>query len=209
MENLSLPFWISTLITSGAAGYLNYSILLKLRFFNFGPNEQKDKNITITIFSLINYSIYLLINAKITDNKTPISILLTLIISIVLSLTIYPLVFYLFDIATQKINSKMGYATISNKDVRDKLFDNGSTQYIVIFTFDNQLIVDGYLENYSSNHHEYNELLIVPPDTNHKIVFDDFISTFREDKTAKILIDFEKSIKIYVVDIISVSDQKD
>lgn len=209
MENLSPPFWLSTLITTGTAGYINYSILLKLRFLNFGPNQQKDKNITITMCSLINYSIYLLINAKITDNKTPISILLTLIFSSVLSVTIYPLVIYLFDIATQRINRKMGYATISNKDVRDKVFDNGVTQYVVIFTFDNQLIVDGYLENYSSNHHEYNELLIVPPDSNHSIVFDDFISTFRENKSAKILVDFEKSIKIYVIDIISVSDQKD
>lgn len=204
---------ISAFITSGGAGFLNFSILSKLDAIKLKPDEKTEKNLYIMLFSILNFAVFINIlgpdqigNTEIIELSTLAvikAISLTLLISIVTSLTVLPFVFLGITKAINHIRKNwLHLATISNKDPKELLFSKQEYILVYIFTLsDNKFVDKGYLEHWGSEDIGNKQLSLTPPadytDIEIETVRDLYINN-EESMNTKLLIDAENNLKYFI-----------
>ena len=118
----TLTSLINQLVTSGGIGFINLFLLIRLDYINFSKENKEDKYLYLLFFSIVNYSIYLLI-VEISkyfslpiELHIPVAIFLVLILSIIFTFILSPLIFIIissFDVWAFK---KLEMAT-NNKNI--------------------------------------------------------------------------------------------
>lgn len=99
----TLTSLINQLVTSGGIGFINLFLLIRLDYINFSKENKEDKYLYLLFFSIVNYSIYLLI-VEISkyfslpiELHIPVAIFLVLILSIIFTFILWiPLIKILF-----------------------------------------------------------------------------------------------------------------
>lgn len=202
---------LSAFFTAGSLGFINYFILEKLNILIFQKSNENDKKHFLLFFSLLNYAIYLLIYLllkKITNlgelSNISVSIFLTLSLTILLSLFIFPYVAEKFSDLLNSFRKNSNLSELEHNSPRDLMFDNKKMQSVFIFDFDKNLISSGYLE-YRSDQSDYYEIILIPFDGKPRLddydkVEEYFQSDNGQENNPRILLDFEKKIQYFIID---------
>lgn len=214
MEN-NFTLLVTAIFTAGSLGFINTFILEKIGVLIFHKSNEQDKKHFLFFFSFINYIIYLSVYLLIVKSKCfsldnlviiCISLILTLLITITLSLLVFPTAANIFSKLLNNRRKHNKLSEVEHRSPRDRVFDDSDIKSVFIFNFDNLLIDSGFLESYS-NDSNYYEITLVPFDS--KPYLDDYdkVKNFFEDENFEdknkedkiILLDFEKKIKYYVI----------
>lgn len=205
MNDLVLKFG-ATLLMSGAIGYFSHSLLKAKDLLTLSNNKKDEKKAVIAILTVVNiiifYCIYALIDLINISNTLVIglSLVISFIVSVWLSLTLFPKIITSFNESINVRRAKEGKAHFNHQLPRDKLFDNNKRKYVYVFTLTGEYIAAGYLQDYQHDADEYYEIILKSPDSASKISIEDIEDTFEKNEF-EILIDFEKQVKYYYVNI--------
>lgn len=201
---------ISSLIISGALGIFNYTLLVNLGSIS-SYADKSDRNIMYIIFSILNYSIFLIIRSFFYSIKSlprqldlGFSIVLTIVISFIL--TLYGvsnlITFYKHKNNNSRVAKKLAEAT--TKIPIEAAFDCNDIMLVYIFDFDNKFITSGYLQNFSTESGLANQFLLEPQEDmdrkelNENDVLEKMNSAFNSHKT-KIFLDSQARLKYYII----------
>lgn len=203
---------VTALLTAGSLGFINYFVLKKIGILIFRKSNEQDKRHFLVFFSLLNYIIYLLIYLFVKKLPTDIgelfdisiSVIFTLLITLILSIFVFPLIANKFNKLLNYIRQSNGMSIIEHRSPRDIALIDSNSKSVFIFDFNNLLISSGYLENYS-NDSDYYEIILVPFDE--KPYLDNFekVKAYSESNDAdkkdiKILLDFEKKLQYFIIE---------
>lgn len=157
---------ITAIISSGGLGFINFYILRKLNRISINSKDKDEKKIILLLFSSINYLIYLVVafflKSIISDEigLAAVSFTLTIIITIFLSLFIFPHIIYALSWITNKLRRQDGKNDISSETVHDKFFQNYSNnKNMYIFNLEGHLIFKGTPYQFSLSTDENFEFL--------------------------------------------------
>lgn len=213
-ENFNI---LIALFQSVVTGYFTYFLIKSNDILVFSSAKKEEKLAMVSFLSLINWSIYWLIE-KIIISKFPhmnfeattlISFLCTFLIVLFLGLLILPrIISYLFGIINNR-REKDGKLRFTRKPLRDSAFDHEHPQYLYIFGFDGSYIASGYLNIYQYNTDEYNELLLYAPKKPEERKTIEKVEELYKNNDVNIFLDYEKKVKIYIVPMDEAEDEKD
>lgn len=190
---------ITILITSGCFGYINYNILEKLTVIVDRPNNETDKKQKIMIFTGVNVGLYWILTT-VLNCEISLSILLVLLFDVVGTIWIIKPLIELINSLINKIRNTSGQSYTDNRETRDYIFNTNKIQTLFIFDFDNNLITCGYLDYQQSGDNNYFDLALIPLDApENQYSFEQVVEETSKHKDSRILVDFEKKIKIYII----------
>lgn len=204
---------VSAFITSGGAGFLNYSILAKLDAIKLKPDEKSEKNFYIMLFSIINFALFIYIlgpneigNTEVMSLNTELvirAILWTLIISMGASLTVLPIIYWVLMWIINWIRKNiLQLATLSNKDPKELIFSKQKYILVYIYTLSDDKFVDkGYLEHWGSENTANKEFTLIPPADYSDIDINKVRNLYiecEETHNTKLIIDSENGLKYFV-----------
>lgn len=190
---------ITILITSGCFGYINYNILEKLNVVVDRPNKEIDKKQKIMIFTGINISLYWILTT-VLNYEIALSIVLVLLFDVVGTILIITPLAKGIDYVINIIRRIFGQSYAENRETRDYIFNTNKIQTLFVFDFDNNLITCGYLDYQQSGDNNYFDLALIPLDApENQYSFEQVVEETSKHKDSRILVDFEKKIKIYIL----------
>lgn len=190
---------ITILITSGCFGYINYNILEKLNVVVDRPNKEIDKKQKIMIFTGINISLYWILTT-VLNYEIALSIVLVLLFDVVGTILIIAPLAKGIDYVINIIRRIFGQSYAENRETRDYIFNTNKIQTLFVFDFDNNLITCGYLDYQQSGDNNYFDLALIPLDApENQYSFEQVVEETSKHKDSRILVDFEKQIKIYIL----------
>ena len=190
---------ITILITSGCFGYINYNILEKLNVVVDRPNKEIDKKQKIMIFTGINISLYWILTT-VLNYEIALSIVLVLLFNVVGTILIIAPLAKGIDYVINIIRRIFGQSYAENRETRDYIFNTNKIQTLFVFDFDNNLITCGYLDYQQSGDNNYFDLALIPLDApENQYSFEQVVEETSKHKDSRILVDFEKKIKIYIL----------
>lgn len=190
---------ITILITSGCFGYINYNILEKLNVVVDRPNKEIDKKQKIMIFTGINISLYWILTT-VLNYEIALSIVLVLLFDVVGTILIIAPLAKGIDYVINIIRRIFGQSYAENRETRDYIFNTNKIQTLFVFDFDNNLITCGYLDYQQSGDNNYFDLALIPLDApKNQYSFEQVVEETSKHKDSRILVDFEKKIKIYIL----------
>lgn len=190
---------ITILITSGCFGYINYNILEKLNVVVDRPNKEIDKKQKIMIFTGINISLYWILTT-VLNYEIALSIVLVLLFDVVGTILIIAPLAKGIDYVINIIRRIFGQSYAENRETRDYIFNTNKIQTLFVFDFDNNLITCGYLDYQQSGDNNYFDLALIPLDApENQYSFEQVVEETSKHKNSRILVDFEKKIKIYIL----------
>lgn len=190
---------ITILITSGCFGYINYNILEKLNVVVDRPNKEIDKKQKIMIFTGINISLYWILTT-VLNYEIALSIVLVLLFDVVGTILIIAPLAKGIDYVINIIRRIFGQNYAENRETRDYIFNTNKIQTLFVFDFDNNLITCGYLDYQQSGDNNYFDLALIPLDApENQYSFEQVVEETSKHKDSRILVDFEKKIKIYIL----------
>lgn len=190
---------ITILITSGCFGYINYNILEKLNVVVDRPNKEIDKKQKIMIFTGINISLYWILTT-VLNYEIALSIVLVLLFDVVGTILIIAPLAKGIDYVINIIRRIFGQSYTENRNTRDYIFNTNKIQTLFVFDFDNNLITCGYLDYQQSGDNNYFDLALMPLDApENQYSFEQVVEETSKHKDSRILVDFEKKIKIYIL----------
>lgn len=190
---------ITILITSGCFGYINYNILEKLNVIVDRPNKEIDKKQKIMIFTGINISLYWILTT-VLNYEIALSIVLVLLFDVVGTILIIAPLAKGIDYVINIIRRIFGQSYAENRETRDYIFNTNKIQTLFVFDFDNNLITCGYLDYQQSGDNNYFDLALIPLDApENQYSFEQVVEETSKHKDSRILVDFEKKIKIYIL----------
>ena len=190
---------ITILITSGCFGYINYNILEKLNVVVDRPNKEIDKKQKIMIFIGINISLYWILTT-VLNYEIALSIVLVLLFDVVGTILIIAPLAKGIDYVINIIRRIFGQSYAENRETRDYIFNTNKIQTLFVFDFDNNLITCGYLNYQQSGDNNYFDLALIPLDApENQYSFEQIVKETSKHKDSRILVDFEKKIKIYIL----------
>ena len=190
---------ITILITSGCFGYINYNILEKLNVVVDRPNKEIDKKQKIMIFTGINISLYWILTT-VLNCEISLSIVLVLLFDVVGTILIIAPLAKGIDYVINIIRRIFGQSYAENRETRDYIFNTNKIQTLFVFDFDNNLITCGYLDYQQSGDNNYFDLALIPLDApENQYSFEQVVEETSKHKDSRILVDFEKKIKIYIL----------
>lgn len=190
---------ITILITSGCFGYINYNILEKLNVVVDRPNKETDKKQKIMIFTGINISLYWILTT-VLNYEIALSIVLVLLFDVVGTILIIAPLAKGIDYVINIIRRIFGQSYAENRETRDYIFNTNKIQTLFVFDFDNNLITCGYLDYQQSGDNNYFDLALIPLDApENQYSFEQVVEETSKHKDSRILVDFEKKIKIYIL----------
>ena len=190
---------ITILITSGCFGYINYNILEKLNVVVDRPNKEIDKKQKIMIFTGINISLYWILTT-VLNYEIALSIVLVLLFDVVGTILIIAPLAKGIDYVINIIGRIFGQSYAENRETRDYIFNTNKIQTLFVFDFDNNLITCGYLDYQQSGDNNYFDLALIPLDApENQYSFEQVVEETSKHKDSRILVDFEKKIKIYIL----------
>lgn len=183
---------IISILLSGAPGFITYTFLEKVNLINYTNNQNFEKTMTVTTFTVINAFLTIIVLEIINKHNALLTIIISSIIMATLSFIIYPLAFKFFN---NKINlMKSDLSTLSRiMDERPK--DTQRTQ-CYIYDFNDNFIASGTLNDielqssnlsivYDRNFFEYESVLKLYDET--------------KNLNKDIYIDIVNKIKIYLI----------
>lgn len=190
---------ITILITSGCFSYINYNILEKLNVVVDRPNKEIDKKQKIMIFTGINISLYWILTT-VLNYEIALSIVLVLLFDVVGTILIIAPLAKGIDYVINIIRRIFGQSYAENRETRDYIFNTNKIQTLFVFDFDNNLITCGYLDYQQSGDNNYFDLALIPLDApENQYSFEQVVEETSKHKDSRILVDFEKKIKIYIL----------
>ncbi|MGF2052984.1 hypothetical protein ACQUE6_14485 [Enterococcus casseliflavus] len=196
---------LSSIIVSGSLGYLNYIILEKLGTVSFHKNTQDEKKMVLLIFSALNYGVYLAVASKIEGAENgdygaiALSIFIVIIIVSLGSILLHPCILCFKNLLDYIRCNLLKKGRVNIEPVRTEFFQSSKPQDIYIFDLDNKLLTCGYFNLSPSTEWDYFDLSLVPfyDVLENQISYEDVINkTLDPSFKSKVLIDFEKKIKI-------------
>lgn len=202
---MNLTTLISSLIVSGSFGYFNYLILKGFDIINISENTKDEKIPILMLFGAMNYSIFLWIGSSFLQGiskgdfgQIAIGILCVFFLDLVATpIIIIPIVIGLRYIMNW-IRGIMGKSKTISPNTRDDFFESNKTQNIYIFDFNNSLVACGYMSQVDSVSSNIFDMQLIPfYDEEEKNVKYDKISTLATKEDCRLLIDFERKLKIY------------
>lgn len=190
---------ITILITSGCFGYINYNILEKLTVIVDRPNNETDKKQKIMIFTGVNVGLYWILTT-VLNYEIALSIVLVLLFDVVGTILIIAPLAKGIDYVINIIRRIFGQSYAENRETRDYIFNTNKIQTLFVFDFDNNLITCGYLDYQQSGDNNYFDLALIPLDApENQYSFEQVVEETSKHKDSRILVDFEKKIKIYIL----------
>ena len=184
---------ITTFILTGGIGFINYFLLSKMDKITINKNEKEDKVLIILFFTIVNYTIYLIIKSFVIKEATNssatliegISIGLTLFITLICSLTVFPLLINLtgkfIDFTRKNVQHK---SVKHNFSPKSKAFDKNKAQEVFIFTLDyingkRNYVSNGFMSDWSTIDEYQNQLTLTPSS------FEGIYNDYTEDDIVK------------------------
>lgn len=141
---------IAPLLTAGALGFVNYSILSRLDTINLTKDMKEDKQAYLVMFGAGNYFLFTLIQyllspiIQINVLNDVLSFLLTFVIT---GLSTYKFGDRLGNVANKMINGKRqqaGKAFYDSKSVKNITLNSQESCPMYVYDFNNRLIFAGY-----------------------------------------------------------------
>lgn len=187
------------LITSGIPGFYTYYALSSKNVIYFNTDN---KNIILSFFSIISIMIFLLILslfsginnvsdlfANLAFTKIILALIVSSLIVIILTEFVYTYLIELYNFYNNFNRSTKGLSKTENLPIHLSRYENTEYKiYVVIKSFDNDLIEQGFIDEYSRKN---NKNLLLDPRLND--VYKDLIKL--ADKK-EIFIDFENNVKL-------------
>lgn len=198
---------INSLITSGGLGFINLFILTRLEKINIDEEDKEDKVIFLIFFSIVNYVLFLSFGelfkkiSLFSDFRVPLSIIFVLIISIILSFTLFASIATYMNNIINRSRHNERLSSFDNRSIKKIAFNFDTNKTIFIFSFDNKLIFSGVSGWFSDLDNVDFELIAYP--FNEKTTLDsydkvmDFITT--KSVESEIYINLDKKIKIITI----------
>ncbi|MEE5987229.1 hypothetical protein L1O48_00690 [Ligilactobacillus equi] len=193
--------FVTVLITSGSFGYINYNILDKLNVIVDRPNDvENDKKYKVLLFTGINIGLYWILSSL--KMKVSVSILFVLLFDVLGTICIIAPAIKLIDFLINKKRVSTGQSETLKVATRDYLFNSNKPQATYIYDFDNNLISCGWLDYQQTADNGYFDVTLTPFSEEGNNGYED-VSEYARDKSpnSKMLVDFEKNIKIIVIQI--------
>ncbi|MDW8798650.1 hypothetical protein [Staphylococcus pseudoxylosus] len=185
-------YFIIPILLSGAPGFVTYVILDKLNLINFTNQQNFEKSMTVTTFTVIN-AFFTILTLEVMNNYKVIStIIVSVLVMLILTSIIYPIIFKLLN---KNFNtSKSDLNTLIR--IMDQRPENLEHTLCYIFDYDNNLIASGNLDIvelqssnlsivYDRNYYDYQSVLKLYDQT--------------KNLNKDIYIDFVNKIKIYLI----------
>lgn len=187
--DINFTLLLTALLTAGSLGFINYFILKKIGVLIFRKSNEQDKRHYLLFFSLLNYIIYLLIYLLVKSQFTAIgelliisiSVIFTLLITLFLSMKIFPAIADKFNNLLNYLRESKGMSKIEHRSPRDIALSDSNSKSVFIFDFNKSLISSGYLDNYS-NESDYYEITLVPFDEKPYLDNYEKVKAFSESK---------------------------
>lgn len=215
----TLNVLITSLITSGGLGFINFFILAKLGKVNIYEANKSDKYLILIFFSIINYVLYTIIaaivksalfllnyyfNDKLINFEfliLPISLIITCALTITFSFKLLPKT---FDKIVKVLNDQRktdGKSGSFSETTNDAFFSKYENNMMFVYDFDNNLIFSGYGYRWSSSTDKTTEFagIIFNEEFEHE-KYDDLLNFIRENGyQSDVLINVDKKIKFVVI----------
>ncbi|MFJ6968698.1 hypothetical protein [Ligilactobacillus salivarius] len=189
---------ITILITSGCFGYINYNILEKLNVIVDTPNKETDKKQKIMIFTGVNVGLYWILTT-VLNCEMSLSIVLVLLFDVAGTIWIIKPLIELINSLINKIRNTSGQSYTDNRETRDYVFNTNKYQAVYIFDFENNLITCGWLDYQQAADNNYFDLALIPFSDTMNVTYENVRDQIISDNTnSRIIVDFEKKIKIFV-----------
>lgn len=190
----------STLTLAGLLGVITYWVYNQANLFIFFDNTNTDEKSTlILMFGLANLSVY-----QILFNVTDLRKISVYLFGTVIAIVTVGILLFFIKIVSDKLRTTMlkhNYEYKFHGNMFKHFLDKKKSLYIYayIFDFDNNLIEDGYIEDYSADETNNKHISLVLPD-DYKFIkkendeLDTDFNNFEE-----VYLDFQNKIKIYIV----------
>lgn len=205
---------VANFVTAGGLGFINYVILEKFEIIRNKKTSRDEKKLFILFFSLVNYALFLYV-FKFPNKELPIrdfvvrlslGIIITLVISVLLTFTIYPLLAKVLLELTNWFRTKILNKPISsNLTEKERLFSrNDVYTYLYIFDFDKMLIGEGYLDGWLNDTDDKNQLTLLKGNPDNNYTFDEVNQMVNEqfndpnENTTRHLIDFDQKLHYFI-----------
>lgn len=160
--------------------------------------KKKDEKIAVVSFlSALNLWVFSGVDQLI--HNVWLSVLVTSVIAFSLGLFVFPLLLKIINAMINKIRNSEDKLEFLNRSIRDAALDTDEVKYIYLFDFDNKYIASGYLGAYQYDTDEYDELLLDAPNEKEIAKSVDDVEKLYEKYDVRILIDYQKRTKIYII----------
>jgi hypothetical protein len=199
---------------AGGFGYINYFILHGMGIVNLTEDNKDEKYFSLIICSVINivlfYSINLIlqfiINSFLSSDSVyewyfiVLALLITLIVTIILSFTIFKwTIIKLYNLINNN-RKKSNLAGISNKSVRTLIFDKGVVLFAYVYNLESsELLCHGCMGAQSEKKDGDFEFQIYPSDKAEKWDYNYAMQRAQKNVDSSLYINVDKKIKIIVI----------
>lgn len=187
---------IISFILGWGLSYINYFILYNLCVINLNEKNKEEKIFNLILFSIINIIFYQILEMYI-DNYI-FSIAITFIVSIVASFTLFKYfiqkIYNLLNIRRLKDN----LGELSNKSVRNHIFNINKTLFIYIYDLQSNLLSYGCMGWQDENSDDF-EFEVIPFPGLDKLSFDEAINKANKNDGMSVYVNIDKNLKIVVI----------
>lgn len=209
-----LNILLTSFVAAGGLGFINFVILEKLEIIRQNKEQKDEKILFVLFFSIVNYALFLLV-FSFPDEEIAISkfiqqlsfgILQTLLISIVLSFSLYPLLAKILKATINTFRKRvLRKPKADNLTPKERLFSvTGVSSFIYIFNFEENKLAEGYLEGWLNDTEAKNQVILTAPasPTGHSYEqVQELFSQLDNDPmkdTTRHLIDFDNKIHYFI-----------
>ncbi|MCR0162529.1 hypothetical protein MKA31_13035 [[Clostridium] innocuum] len=192
---------VMALALAGGFGYINYYILQNIGVINISKEDKDDKSFSLILFSVLNVLLFIMINS-IFGKDVDVWILVsgTMILTIVLSFTIFKWMMKgLFSIFN-KTRKKEELGEISNSSVRTLIFDNNRVLFVYMYELDSDKLLAYGCMGWQNESKEYDfEMEIIPTDKAKRLEFNEAMEMAQKNDDVSLYVNVDKKIKIVVI----------
>lgn len=189
---------ILSLGLGGGFGYINYYILNNLGIINIDKDEKEEKTFSLILFSILNVLLFNFLND--TMGNAYASVLMTLIITVVLSFTLFKTMMSAFYTVMNKSRDKLSLGELNNKSVRTLIFDSNKVIFVYLYGLEtNKLLSYGCMGWQKETKDSDYEFEIVPTDKLESIEYDEAVKLAEKNVDTSIYINIDKKIKMVVI----------
>lgn len=198
---------IAPLITAGALGFVNYSILSRLDTINLTKEMKEDKKAYMMLFGAMNYFLFTFIQyllAKIfTINAMSdiFAFFITLILTVICTYKIGDKIGMIVNKAINDKRQKSGKSLYDSNSVKNLAFNLEKSCPMYVYDFDNKLIWTGYSGWFSTDEELDFEFTSVPFNAKPEMLeYEDVLEYIQSiDVESRIYINTNKRVKIILL----------
>lgn len=203
---------LTAIVATGIPGFFSYVYLSKLGILTYTKDNKDEKVIVLSIFSFLNmgiaYIVYYGINKDFPFKEIKISeiillFFISLIVSIIMTIVVYPFCINIMNKHIQKYQVKKGIANRSAKTVYELVFfpEDKKYPFVYIFDFENNFIESGLVYRLSGIDEKLNiSITNTTGYVNETVTINEVLGTFEEcdNDKAEMIIDVENKLKLFV-----------